>query len=108
MRAKQLGPAWLEYGAELWKEWVWRTPRALTPADFDSGIRAMLISIIMDGSGATHFVLARKDGGHYFVMNPDGASDEQDDNLFDYINSFTVKTYGTVDYLYTGICVCVK
>jgi len=104
----QLGSAWLEYSAELWKEWVWRTPRSLTPADLTSGVRAMLISVIMDGSGATHFILARYDGGHYWVMNPDGASDEQDDALFDYIDKLTIRRYGRTNYLYTGICVCVR
>ncbi|WP_446810610.1 hypothetical protein ACH50O_03235 [Methylomonas sp. 2BW1-5-20] len=104
----QLGPAWLEYTGELWKEWVWRTPRSLARSDLDGGIRAMLISIIMDGSGATHFILARKDGQDYWVMNPDGGTDEIDNNLFDYIDKFEVKTYGGVDYLYTGICICIR
>jgi hypothetical protein len=104
---RQLVPAWAEYTAELWSNWVWRTPRALSAADLGQGVRAMLISVIV-ASGLTHFVLARQDAGQYWVMNPDGGTDQQDANLFDYINNFSIHQYGAVNYLYTGICVCVS
>jgi hypothetical protein len=56
--------------------------------------------------GLTHFVLARRDGGHYWMMNPDGADDEQHDDIFpNYINSFNSKLIGGVNYVYAGICV---
>jgi hypothetical protein len=39
-------------------------------------------------------------------MNPDGALDEQHDDIFtSYLNSYNPKTIGGVSYVYAGICV---
>ena len=53
-----------------------------------------------------HYVLARRDGGHYCIMNPDGGSDDQHDDIFpNYIDSYNPMTIGGVSYICTGICV---
>jgi len=97
---------WLEYSKELWSDWSWRYSRGLVEGDFRDGARVMLCSIIADGSNRTHFILARKDGNDYYVMNPDGGSDELHNDLFSkYINSYDAHDFGGVDYVYTGICI---
>ena|SRR5262249_29192747 len=97
--------AWLEYSGELWTKSAWRYPRGLLEKDFNYDARIMLVSIIAN-SGLMHYILARRDGGHYYVMNPDGGSDNQSDDIFTgYIDSYNPKTIGGVSYIYTGICV---
>jgi hypothetical protein len=106
-RGKLLKP-WLEYSAELWSNWRWRYLRGLVESDFDNDARVLLGSIIAAGTsaGLMHFILARKDAGHYWVMNPDGGKDEQHDDLFaKYLNTFDPETFGGVPYVYTGVCV---
>lgn len=97
---------WLEYTKELWTDGSWRYLRNLWEKDFRDGARVMLVSIIANGSNLTHFILARKEGNDYYVMNPDGGADEVHNDLFtDYINSYGAHRFGGVDYVYTGICV---
>jgi hypothetical protein len=96
------------YPAELWSNWRWRYLRGLVESDFDNDARVLLGSIIAAGTsaGLMHFILARKDAGHYWVMNPDGGKDEQHDDLFaKYLNTFDPETFGGVPYVYTGVCV---
>jgi hypothetical protein len=65
----------------------------------------MLASIIAS-NGLMHFILARKDGPDYYVMNPDGGKDEKHNDLFtNYINSLNPKTIGGVNYIFTGVAV---
>ncbi len=107
-RGALLGP-WSEYCAEIWRDWAWRYWRGLKPGDFDDNARAMLVCIIADGSNLTHFILARRDAGHYWVMNPDGGSDTQDDDLFTFLNTIGhQRRYGGVPYVYTGICIWIS
>jgi hypothetical protein len=82
---------WLDYSGELWKNSAWRYPRGLLEKDFNHDARVILVSIIAN-SGLMHYILARRDGAHYYIMNPDGGSDGQHDDIFTgYIDSYNPK-----------------
>jgi hypothetical protein len=93
----------------LWWHWAWRYWRGLLASDFDDDARVMLVCIIADGTNRTHYLLARRDAGNYYVMNPDGGVDTLDNNLFTFVSTFGgVRNYGGVPYIYTGIALWIS
>lgn len=80
-----------------------RGGNAFTAADFDDDARLMFIAIFA-GSPGTHWLLARRDGGDFWVMNPDGGSDSRITNLLTWMNGAwtTMQTIGGANYLFSG------
>ncbi len=69
---------WNYYYSELWKEWVWRYPKGAGSSNLDKGERIiMACGIEPKAGGGLHFLLARKDGDKYYVMDPAYGSDEE-------------------------------
>jgi hypothetical protein len=97
---------WCEYTGELWRNSAWRYPRGLLEKDLNSDARVMLVSIIASSPSLMHYVLARRDGADYYIMNPDGPSDDKQNDIFtNYINSYNPMKIGVTSYIYTGISV---
>ena len=80
-----------------------RGGNAFTVADFDDDARLMFIALAV-GSAHTHWLLARRDGGDFWVMDPDGGSDSRITNLLTWMNGAwtTMQTIGGANYLFTG------
>lgn len=80
-----------------------RGGNAFTAADFDHDARLMFIAMVV-GSTGTHWLLARRDGGDFWVMNPDGGSDSRITNLLTWMNGAwtTMQTIGGANYLFSG------
>jgi hypothetical protein len=80
-----------------------RGANAFTAADFDDDARLMFIAMLV-GSTGTHWLLARRDGGDFWVMNPDGGSDSRITNLLTWMNGAwtTMQTIGAASYLFSG------
>jgi hypothetical protein len=74
-----------------------------TAADFDDDARLMFIAMVV-GSTRNHWLLARRDGGDFWVMNPDGGSDSRITNLLTWMNGAwtTMQTIGGANYLFSG------
>jgi hypothetical protein len=83
-------------------------PNAFAPDDFEHFARMMLVVALIP-SQLTHWVLARKFNGNYWVMNPDGGSNTRMDDLVTWMNSmpnpFAPRKIGGVPYIFTGIAV---
>ena len=74
-------------------------------AHIAKGERLFLVSKL-DGQDATHYVLARRDGGQSWIMNPDPGSDDQMDVP---AVGAQFSTYGGKrKYVFTGIAVQVS
>jgi hypothetical protein len=80
-----------------------RGGNAFTAADFDDDARLMFLAMVV-GSTGTHWLLARRDGGDFWVMNPDGGSDSRITNLLTWMNGAwtTMQTIGGANYLFSG------
>jgi hypothetical protein len=80
-----------------------RGGNTFTAADFDDDARLMFIAVVV-GSTGTHWLLARRDGGDFWVMNPDGGSDSRITNLLTWMNGAwtTMQTVGGANYLFSG------
>lgn len=127
-RVDKLLKAWSKYG-DLGKfyEYKFKEPLAKAsstigkvqseinlPDDFDRDARVILLCLIQGGNPPSplHYLLARKDGNSYWIMNSDGATDTQ-------LNKNGLETFLTEDvgqgvsigsqanYIYTGIALIV-
>jgi hypothetical protein len=80
-----------------------RGANAFTAADFDDDARLMFIAMVA-GPPGIHWLLARRDGGDFWVMNPDGGSDSRITNLLTWMNGAwtTMQTIGRANYLFSG------
>ncbi|GGB82510.1 hypothetical protein GCM10011352_05430 [Marinobacterium zhoushanense] len=79
---------------------------ALNASHFDNDARILLV-VLIASTGQGHYLLARKDGGNIWVMNPDGGRDTQQPNLYAWTSGKvgSVANVGGVDYIFTGIFV---
>ncbi|WP_199154898.1 hypothetical protein [Chromobacterium sp. ASV23] len=68
-------PEWANYSKELWSwtNWVTRWPRGVRERDFDNDARLLMLVNTCDGM---HYLLARRDAGQYYVMDPAFATDQ--------------------------------
>jgi hypothetical protein len=66
---------WLSYSGELWSwaNWIWRWPRGLRERDFDNDARVLMVCAV---PGGLHYLLARRDAGNYWVMDPAFQTDQ--------------------------------
>jgi hypothetical protein len=80
-----------------------RGGNAFTATDFDNDARLMFMAILVGATG-THWLLARRDAGDFWVMNPDGGSDSRITNLLTWMNGAwtTMQSIGGVNYLFSG------
>ncbi|MGO4325030.1 hypothetical protein [Pseudomonas sp. KB_12] len=62
-------PEWAKYSMELWSptNWVTRWPRGVRERDFDNNARLIMLVAVPNGM---HYLLARRDAGQYYVMDP--------------------------------------
>jgi hypothetical protein len=70
-------PAMLGFfrGGMAGENWCTMEDRALNlTSDFNNFARIMLVCVIAGMNGATHYILARREAGHYWLMNPDGGA----------------------------------
>lgn len=85
------------------------------PGDFNKDARVILLCLIQGGDPPSplHYLLARKDGNDYYVMNPDGGSDTPLNRvaLQGFLTedvSLGVSISGPTNYIYTGIALIVR
>lgn len=84
------------------------------PGDFNNDARVILLCLIEGGNPPSplHYLLARKDGNSYWIMNPDGATDTQLNRVG--LQQFLAENVdrglsisGPTNYIYTGIALIV-
>ena len=106
-------PAWKLYTKELSDENLSKWPIGLGSGDLNKGARALIACVITSGSdaGGMHYLLARKDGKDYYVMDP--AYDT--DTNFPGLTNFLWFTSGDVEivkgqrkYAYLGVSVWIN
>ncbi len=91
--------------------------RDVADTDLDGNGRLFLV-VKFTNSDSTHYILARKDGGRVFIMNPDPGSDDEmplpafndpistnSKGVLVYDNGTTVNDATHRNYVYTGIAV---
>lgn len=76
----------------------------LSLASFNNDAHVILVAIIKD-TGLTHYVLARKDKGDIWVMNPDGGTDTKQPNLIKWATGAVgeVAKIGNLNYIFSGV-----
>lgn len=81
-----------------------KSPDPFNEDDFKASARIMLVVIIV-GQNLTHWVLTRREGGKYYVMNPDPGKNAEMIDLLAWMNSpaTTVKDVCGVKYMFAGI-----
>lgn len=73
-RPRAMIPEWWGYSSELWGwgTWIWRWPRGLRERDFKNNARVLLVVATLHG---LHYLLARRVGAVYYVMDPADGTD---------------------------------
>ena len=86
-----------------------KSPDPFKADDFKDSARIFLCVIIV-GQNLTHWVFARREGGKYYVMNPDPGLNAEMPDLLAWMNGspFDVKNVCGVNYLFSGIVLRVK
>src|SRR5262249_37417975 len=81
-----------------------KSPDPFSADDFRESARIMLVVIIL-GQDLTHWVLARREGGKFYVMNPDPGTNVEMVDLLAWMNGspLDVKDVCGVKYLFAGI-----
>ncbi len=106
-------PEWKLYTKELSDENLGKWPIGLGSGDLDKGAMALIACVITDtaDAGGMHYLLARKDGKDYYVMDP--AYDT--DTNFPGLTDFLWFTSGDVQiansqrkYAYLGVSIWIK
>jgi hypothetical protein len=81
-----------------------KSPDPFKADDFKDSARILLVVIIV-GQNLTHWVLARREGGKYYVMNPDPGKNAEMPDLLTWMNGAAtdVKDVCGVKYMFAGI-----
>ena len=81
-----------------------KSPDAFKADDFKESAR-LFLCVIIAAENLTHWVLARREGAKYYVMNPDPGLNAEMPDLLAWMNGspIDVKKVCGVDYMFSGI-----